>query len=408
MGIANIKFNSPFDRTELELRRYPFRSDDLLQAWDSADELLLQHLSTSGASGGQLAEGDHDKVAVMPDRAQMWMDLRGQRILIANDSFGALTCALANCGAEITSYTDSFVAAKATRLNLARVKNIPASLKLISDLAELSGVYDLVLSRVPKNMSFFEDLLCRESEHLGSHSRVVCTAMVKHLPKTAFDLLNQLIGTTTTSFEKKKARLIFANFEKLPTRTPFPLQVNIEKFSEPFTHHSNLFSREKLDIGTRFFLEHLPVGNFQTILDLGCANGIVGIAVQKMNPQAKIIFTDESKMAIQSAQMNADRFSPSANHTFVWTNGYENQPKESVDLVLCNPPFHQQNIVGDFIAHQMFVDARNVLRAGGQLRVIGNVHLPYPGLLKKIFGNSKVIATNDKFMVVDSFQPRKE
>lgn len=282
--------------------------------------------------------------------------------------------------------------------------------------------------RIPKNLSFFEDLLCQITPHLHAQSKVICGAMVKHLAKGAFDLLNQYIGPTTTSLAQKKARLVFADFradfpanlqsdfQKKPISSPYPIQLKIAladddqntplHFDLPFVNHSNLFSREKLDIGTRFFLDHLPQGNFKTILDLGCANGIIGIAAKKLNPSAKIIFSDESSMAIQSAETNYRNYFPEDSPELCWTNCYENQTPQSLDLVLCNPPFHQGTTLGDFIAWQMFKDAHHALTNGGTLRVIGNSHLHYPAALKKIFGNSQVISKNAKFTITEAVKNR--
>jgi 16S rRNA G1207 methylase RsmC len=38
------------------------------------------------------------------------------------------------------------------------------------------------------------------------------------------------------------------------------------------------------------------------------------------------------------------------------------------------------------------------------IRVIGNSHLGYQFKLKKIFGNSKIIASNKKFMIIDAMK----
>src|SRR5689334_21085457 len=100
-------FDTPF-KTNLKLQRYPYNKKDLLQAWDAADELILKHLS------GQ--------------------DLKIKRILILNDQYGALSCALE--GFEITSYTDSYLSYKCIQLNsLDRVKPV-------SQLNNLVGTYD--------------------------------------------------------------------------------------------------------------------------------------------------------------------------------------------------------------------------------------------------------------------------
>jgi 23S rRNA (guanine1835-N2)-methyltransferase len=353
-----------------DLKRYPERKKELLQAWDSADELILKHL----------------KETELPNK--------GKRILILGDQFGALSCALAELA--VTSYTDSFLSFKAIQLNSKE------RVQPISQLGEMTGIYDLVLIRVPKNMSFFEDMLCQLSAHLGADSKVICGYMVKHQAKASFELLNKYIGETTTSLAQKKARLIFASFQRAPATSPYPIQVPIEGFKTPFTHHSNLFSREKLDIGTRFLLENLPKGKFPTILDLGCGNGLVGIAAKRLNPSSKLIFTDESQMAIQSAKLNFTNYFPGEKAEFHWTNCFEDARPGSVDLVLCNPPFHQGNALGDQIAWQMFRDSHRALSIKGTIRVIGNTHLKYQTVLKRVFGNSRLVATNSKFMIVDA------
>lgn len=349
-----------------EIKRYPLKKNDLLQGWDSADELILQHMSQ--------------------------LDLTGKRILIVNDQFGALSCGLE--GFDCTTYTDSFVSMMGIRYNSSD------KIRPLHLLADLSGKYDYVLIQIPKNMSYFEDILAHLTQHLHPGSKLICGSMVKHLAPTSFDLLQKYIGETSTSLAQKKARLVFAGFEKSEVPSPFPISVKLDTFETPFVNHSNLFSRDKLDIGTRFFLEHIPRGSFQNILDLGCANGVIGIKAKMLNPSAKIYFSDESSMAIESARTNyKNHFQDEAQ--FHWTNCFEGQPEGFLDLVLCNPPFHQGNTIGDFIAWQMFQDAYKSLRPGGTLRVIGNSHLGYQIKLKKIFGNSKIVATNNKFMIVD-------
>jgi 23S rRNA (guanine1835-N2)-methyltransferase len=349
------------------IKRYPVVANDPLQGWDSADEYLLEYI-----------------------RGQ---DLKEKKILILNDRFGALSVGLED--QQCVTYTDSFVSYKAIELNSDK------KIKPIYDLEKIEGFFDYVLMQIPKNMSFFEDELCWLTHHLHSGSKVICTSMVKHLAPTSFDLLNKYIGDTTTSLAQKKARLIFADFKKEKVSSPYPQLVKMDGFEKTFVNHSNLFSREKLDIGSRFFLENIPQGPFKKILDLGCANGIIGIKAKLLNPEAKIFFSDESWMAIKSARANYENhFQDEAQ--FLWTNCFEERTEKNFDLILCNPPFHQQNTIGDFIAWQMFKDSFEVLCSGGTLAVIGNSHLAYQLKLKKIFGNGEIRITNQKFMICES------
>ncbi len=363
----------------LSLARYPERKHEELQAFDAADSLLLEELAS--------------------DRPT----LVDKRILVVRDAFGALSVPLATYGA--TTYTDSFSSARAIARNADRnpseTKSAP---RVVHRLADLEGPYDLVLLRPPKNLAFLEDLLATLSTKLAPGARLVAGVMVKHQSDGAFELLERLVGPTRTSLAKKKARLIFADFVRAPSVSPFPRDVRLDGFDRPFHHPSNLFSRERLDIGTRFFLEHLPARDARSILDLGCANGIVGIAAGRMHPSARVTYTDDSWMAVESAKENHARFGEGREADFAWTNAYEDGPDEAHDLVLCNPPFHQGTTVGDQIAGAMFHQAHRVLRPGGRLRVIGNAHLGYPARLARIFGGIEPVARNAKFTVVDAIK----
>ena len=82
------------------------------------------------------------------------------------------------------------------------------------------------------------------------------------------------------------------------------------------------------------------------------------------------------------------------------SDGLEGFAPASVDLVLCNPPFHQQHAVGDQIAKRFFRQVHTVLRPGGELWVIGNRHWGYHVTLKRLFGNANVVASNAKFVIL--------
>jgi 16S rRNA (guanine1207-N2)-methyltransferase len=213
-----------------------------------------------------------------------------------------------------------------------------------------------------------------------------------------------LIGTTTTSLAKKKARLIFVqpDLERGMPANPYPVYYSLENSDYLIANHANVFSRDSLDIGTRFFLQHLPSSaNVLDIIDLGCGNGLVGLLAAERNPCATVQFIDESFMAIASAQENFRRaFGINREAIFQVGDGLIAVKSASADIVLCNPPFHQQNAIGDQIAMAMFKESRRVLRGSGELWVIGNRHLDYHIVLKRLFEKVSTIATNSKFVIL--------
>ncbi len=362
-----------------ELNRLPKRPRELLRAWDAADEYLLNTLAEQPR---------------LPD---------GSRILILNDSFGALAVALSCYRPHALS--DSYLSQQATRLNLA-ANNLPDhSVNLQNSLDVLEGVFDLVLIKVPKTLALLEDELIRLHPHVTPATRIIVAGMIKALPPSVWKLLERLVGPTTTSLAQKKARLIFASPDAglMIPPSPYPVCYRLENTDYLISNHANVFSRDSLDIGTRFFLQHLPSRQDACdIIDLGCGNGLVGLIAAERNPAATMHFVDESFMAVASAQDNFHRAFAGGRRaaTFRVGDGLIEAESASADLILCNPPFHQQNTVGDQIAVSLFKQSRRVLRKGGELWVIGNRHLDYHSYLSRLFGAHSVVAANSKFVIV--------
>ncbi|MNP58390.1 Ribosomal RNA large subunit methyltransferase G [compost metagenome] len=127
---------------------------------------------------------------------------------------------------------------------------------------------------------------------------------------------------------------------------------------------------------------------------------MLGIAYALANPQAEMTLVDESYMAVQSARENWHAALGERPAEIRAGDGLAEQPADSLDLVLCNPPFHQQQVVGDFLAWRMFVQARNALVTGGELWIVGNRHLGYHAKLKRLFRGVEQVAATPKFVVL--------
>lgn len=365
---------------EFVLNRLPKHSSEALRAWDAADEYLLDFLSED----------------IKPST--------GTRILIVNDSFGALAIALSPFHPYAIS--DSYLSQQATRLNLVQNGLPEHSIELINSLESLDGVFDLVLIKAPKTLALLEYQLIRLHPHLLSSTQIILAGMIKTLSSSIWKLLERLVGPTKTALARKKARLIFASMSPklvIPPN-PYPVYYQLEKTNHLISNHANVFSRDSLDIGTRFFLQHLPDNRGSCdIIDLGCGNGLLGLIAAERNPEARIHFVDESFMAIASAKENFYRaFGEGRMATFHVCDELNDFKSASADFILCNPPFHQQNTIGNEIAISMFNQSARVLRMGGELWVIGNRHLKYHVNLNKIFGKYSIIASNAKFVILNA------
>ena len=271
----------------------------------------------------------------------------------------------------------------------------------------VQGPFDRVLIRVPKTLALLEEQLIRLHGQLAPGAQVIAAAMIKHLPRAAGDLLEKYIGPVQASLAVKKARLLTATpVQKAAPVSPYPTRYRLDQPAIELLNHANLFCREDLDIGTRAFLPHLPraLGNLR-VADLGCGNGVLGIVYALGNPQAQLTLVDESYMAVQSARENWQAILGDRPADIRAGDGLAEQPMDSLDLVMCNPPFHQQQVVGDFLAWRMFTQAKTALARGGELWIVGNRHLGYHLKLKRLFGKVEQVAATPKFVILRAIKP---
>lgn len=384
-----VKSNYLFMETTLEvpqgmfeLMRNTTRKAELLRAWDAADEYLLHCL------------------------AEQELLVEGVRILILNDNFGALAVALQQY--RPTAISDSYISQQVTRSNLMVNDLSVDNVELLSIMEFTQETFDLVLLKVPKTLALLEYELINLRANINSSTRVILAGMLKVLPRSVWELCERILGPTTTSLAKKKSRLIFVSPEKDRefSENPYPVCYQLENTKYKICNHANVFSRDSLDIGTRFFLQHIPSNSTaERIIDLGCGNGVVGLIAADRNKHSKLCFVDESFMALDSAKQNfLAAFSETREAHFYAADGLADFESSSADMILCNPPFHQQQTVGDHIAQKMFKQSFRTLRKGGELWVIGNRHLGYHVSLKRIFGNVVQIATNSKFVILKSLK----
>ncbi|CAH9051785.1 Ribosomal RNA large subunit methyltransferase G [Pseudoalteromonas holothuriae] len=367
---------------DLTLHRFPLEQKNRsLQAWDAADEYLINYVL------------EHHNQA--------------KRILVLNDNFGALTCALKVMSVSerhITNVNDSYVSHQACEYNLANNQINDSAVTYLDSLSEYPHNIDLILIKIPKNAGFLAHQLALLS-NLTSETKVIASGKVKEIHSSTLKSFNHFLSEPTTSLAVKKARLIFSKTTAKPVASKFPVSWPLEKTEFTLTNHANVFSRDSLDIGARFFMNYLPQGKKPfKVIDLGCGNGVIGLISLDKMPNAQVTFVDESAMAVASAKENITLNLPDALERchFVQNDCLSDFTADSADLVLCNPPFHQAQAITDHIAWQMFVQAKQVLKKGGELRIIGNRHLDYQDKLNRLFGNCKVIGNNKKFTVLSS------
>ena len=367
------------------LERLPVLKKQPLRAWDAADELLLDAV----AKQGLLAAKRADKKAL--------------KILLVNDQFGALSLSLSAYSPQ--NWSDSYQAHLAAQHNH-QLNQQPDTTHYIPSTRSPEGTFDWVLIKIPKTLALLRYQLTLLRKHITSDTTLLSAGMVKHIHTSTLESFEHIIGKTQTSLARKKARLIFSTLKDITPPAPdYPKSFYDKSWNITLSHHANVFAKEKLDIGARLLLEQLhQLPPARHIVDLGCGNGVLGIIAKRLQPASHITFLDESYMAIDSAKHNYNTAIGNTNEAdFLVSDVFSNVDSNSsteIDIILCNPPFHQQHATNDYLAWDMFKQSHKNLRNGGELWVVGNRHLGYHIKLKRLFGKYQTIASNKKFVVL--------
>lgn len=164
-----------------------------------------------------------------------------------------------------------------------------------------------------------------------------------------------------------------------------------------FLTSSGLFSKKRVDLGTRLLIESMILPEDGLILDVGCGYGAIGIAAATFNPNLSVVMVDVNKRAIWLTKQNIKRNNLS-NIEVRRGHLYEPAKDLNFNCILSNPPIS----VGMKAVTAMIVGAPKHManKACFQMVVrskIGKKRLRT--LLEKVFGNTEILAKKSGYRV---------
>ncbi len=167
-----------------------------------------------------------------------------------------------------------------------------------------------------------------------------------------------------------------------------------------FTSTWGLFSPEHIDDGTRLLLENVSVKHTDTILDLGCGYGAVGLTLARFVPRGRVHLVDKDFVAIEYAKLNA-RENHINNVEIHLSNGFSHITKNTrFDCIVANLSAKASK---EFF-WILFADARTFLNPGGTITVVTISGLKE--FIKRnfieVFGNYEKIAHSRQHVVASA------
>lgn len=171
--------------------------------------------------------------------------------------------------------------------------------------------------------------------------------------------------------------------------------VNVELYSD-----LGVFSKERVDFGTNVLLNSLEgIDNVESILDVGCGYGIIGICLAKKYSSKKILMIDVNSRCINLVNENINK-NKLANAKVLESNLYENV-EDTFDMIISNPPIR----AGKNVVNGVVEEGYRHLNFGGCIWIVIQKKQGAPSMYKKmeeVFGNVDIITKEKGYYIYKS------
>lgn len=178
------------------------------------------------------------------------------------------------------------------------------------------------------------------------------------------------------------------------------VRTNLRSKSFEFLTASSVFSKRKVDNGTRLLIESMVLPESGCVLDIGCGYGAVGIAVAKFNPKLHVVMTDVNARAVRLAKKNL-ALNRVINGEVRFGFLYEPVGDLQFNCVLSNPPVS----AGMETVKAIVMGAPKVMAPGASFQMVIRSKIGakiLPALFTETFCNCGVVARESGFRVLMS------
>ena len=175
------------------------------------------------------------------------------------------------------------------------------------------------------------------------------------------------------------------------------LRVDLLGEKMTFLTDAGVFSKKMVDFGSQLLLKCLEVNEGETVLDVGCGYGPLGLSLVKAYG-VQVTMVDINNRALDLARQNAERNRVEAE--IFQSNIYE-QVEGKFDHVISNPPIR----AGKQVVHEIIEKSRDFLNDGGDLTIVIQKKQGAPSAKAKmedVFGNCEIIKKDKGYYILRS------
>ena len=164
-----------------------------------------------------------------------------------------------------------------------------------------------------------------------------------------------------------------------------------------FLTDAGVFSKKMIDYGSRVLLSALEFSKKETLLDVGCGYGTLGLTLAKAQ-ELEVTLVDINQRALDLARKNADANQVSAD--IFQSNVYENVTGQ-FHHIISNPPIR----AGKQVVHEVISGSYDHLLADGDLTIVIQKKQGAPSAktkMEEVFGNCETLKKDKGYYILRS------
>ena len=324
-------------------------------------------------------------------------------VAVVDDNYGALTLgAIGLHGASDVRVAQDLLVNELALARNAERTGLAGTYRSVPLGPVLADGARVVLVQAPKALDALREIAEVLAASADPDVTVLVGGRVKHMTHAMNDVLGDSFGEVSASLARQKSRVLVARGPK-PAPSSFPRSHHHPDLGLTVCAHGAAFAGTKIDIGTRALLGCLDrMAPATTALDLGAGSGVLAAALAQSRPELSVLAVDQSAAAVASTLATAEANGLADRIRVARDDAASSVPDGSLDLVVCNPPFHVGAAVVTTAADRLFAAAGRVLRPGGELWTVYNSALRYKPTLTRLVGPTTVATQTPKFTVTVS------
>ena len=227
-------------------------------------------------------------------------------------------------------------------------------------------------------------------------------AKTKKGAKSIAAFMEKIYGNVETLKKSKGYRILCSVKEEnsgdnVVEKYEYQITAELRGKEYTFATRPGVPARKKIDDGVKLLTESIEIDESDTVLDLGCGYGVVGVVASDLAKKGMVYLVDTNIRAIRCARYNLVK-NDCKNAQAQVSDGFGSVNELYFDLILSTPLAHSGKDVILPLVRSFY--AR--LKLNGRFAIVVLQPQLYLRELKRVFGEASILLQEGKYTIVEA------